>query len=290
MSYLEVEGLQKTFRARRATTSSRPAVADVSFQLDRGQTLALVGESGAGKSTVGALVLRLIEADAGRVVLDGRDVLQLGRRDLREFRQQAQIVFQDPVGALDPRQTIGDAVAEPLLVQGRGSRQDRTAAAARMLRRVGIDESRMHLYPRDLSGGQLQRVCIARVLILSPGLLVCDEPVSALDVSVQAQVMRLLRDLQSEFGLACIFITHDLSLVESYAQEVIVMRSGRIVERGRTDQLFSAPSDDYTAGLLDAIPNLVPRRLRVPAEAGRRPAPRVHSEPLPLAVKGERSA
>jgi ABC-type glutathione transport system ATPase component len=253
MPLLEVSGLSKTFRNGRRGRS-HVAVDGVSFSLDPGRTLALVGESGAGKSTTGRLVLRLIEPDAGSVSMAGTDVLGLNARNLRAFRRRAQMVFQDPFSALDPRTTVGRSVAEPLVVHGIGDRVERRDRAAALLERVGIGSHLLDRFPAQLSGGQLQRVSIARALTTDPELIVCDEPVSALDVSIQAQVLNLLADLQAERGIAYLFITHDLALVEAFADTVAVMRDGSILEEAPATELFRSPREDYTRELLDAVP------------------------------------
>ncbi|WP_181780724.1 ATP-binding cassette domain-containing protein [Pseudonocardia pini] len=255
MALLEVRDLTKTFRAgRRAPV--RTAVDDVSFDLEAGRTLALVGESGAGKSTIGRLVLRLVEPDAGSVRMGGEDLLALSPQALRAFRTRAQMVFQDPFSALDPRTTIGTSVAEPLIVHGIGDRAERRDRVVDLLERVGIGSHLLGRFPAQLSGGQLQRVSIARALTTDPELIVCDEAVSALDVSIQAQVLELLADLQAERGLAYLFITHDLAVVEAFAHDVVVLRAGAVVERGPVGELFANPAEDYTRELLDAVPYL----------------------------------
>ncbi|TQM11361.1 ATP-binding cassette domain-containing protein [Pseudonocardia kunmingensis] len=253
MALLEVDRLTKEFRRRRGEPGHR-AVDEVSFRIERGGTLALVGESGAGKSTTGRLVLRLIEPDSGGVSMGGTDVRALDGRGLRAFRKRAQMVFQDPHSSLDPRVPIAVSVAEPLVVHGIGTRGERRERVADLLDGVGIGSHLLGRYPAQLSGGQLQRVAIARALATDPELIVCDEPVSALDVSIQAQVINLLTDLQAERGIAYLFITHDLALVEAFADTVAVMRAGAIVEQAPVDRLFREPEHDYTRTLLDAVP------------------------------------
>jgi ABC-type glutathione transport system ATPase component len=264
---LQVNGLTKTFGVGRRNMLGRHkrqvhAVQDVSFSLAAGESLAVVGESGAGKSTVGRMVLRLIKPDAGSVVFDGTDVLSLKSREMRRLRQRMQMIFQDPYSSLDPRMRVEDAVAEPLLVHTDMDNAARRARARDLLDRVGIGSRYLHRYPAELSGGQLQRVAIARALTLDPSLIVCDEPVAALDVSVRAQVLNLLRDLQEELGLAYLFVSHDLALIEVIADRVMVMRSGRVVEAGDVGQIFNSPAEAYTRQLLDAIPVPVPRSAR----------------------------
>jgi oligopeptide transport system ATP-binding protein len=275
---LEVEALNKTFRAPRRLFAAPPephrAVRDVSFTIAKGETLALVGESGAGKSTTGRLVLRLIEPDSGAVRLAGTDLLALGPGDLRAQRRRMQMIFQDPFSSLDPRVPIGDSVAEPLLVNFGTKRAERIEHAATLLERCGMDRHYLDRYPADLSGGQLQRAAIARALTLSPDLIVADEPVAALDVSVRAQVLNLMKDLQDEFGIAYLFVTHDLALVEVIADRVAVMQGGEIVETGTVNEIFGAPKQTYTKDLLAAIPVPDPRRRRglPPVEAVVAPA------------------
>ena len=261
---LEVAGLSKTFRAPRrlfgAQREPQRAVRDVSFTLAPGETLALVGESGAGKSTTGRLVLRLIEPDSGTVRLAGTDLLALGAAELRAQRRRMQMIFQDPFSSLDPRVPIGDSVAEPLLVNFGMKRHERIEQAATLLERCGMGRQHLGRYPADLSGGQLQRAAIARALTLNPDLIVADEPVAALDVSVRAQVLNLMKDLQDEYGIAYLFITHDLALVEVIADRVAVMQGGEIVESGTVEKIFGAPEQPYTKDLLAAIPVPDPRR------------------------------
>ncbi len=263
MALLEVSGLSKSFSSGRDWLGRRTkwthAVKDVSFTLDAGECLAVVGESGAGKSTVGRMVLRLIEADAGTVVFDGIDVRRISRTRLRGLRPRMQMIFQDPYSSLDPRMSVGDAVAEPLVVHSDRDRATREREVARLLDRVGIGARYLGRYPAELSGGQLQRVAIARALTLEPSLIVCDEPVAALDVSVRAQVLNLLRDLQEELGLAYLFVCHDLALVEVISDRVLVMAAGEVVEQGTVEQVFQAPTAEYTKRLLKAIPVPIPR-------------------------------
>lgn len=251
MTLLEVSGLAKSYRHRGGAFW---AVDDVSFSLARGRTLALVGESGAGKSTAGRLVLRLVEPDRGSVFFDGVQVRDLGSRELRELRPRMQMIFQDPYTSLDPRMTIGAGVAEPLRLHQRMNRSDRERKVTDLLLRVGLGAHHVTKVPAELSGGQLQRVAIARALILDPAMIVCDEPVSALDVSIRAQIVNLLLDLQEERELSLLFISHDLSLVEVVAHEVAIMRAGQIIEHGEVATVFAAPREDYSRRLLDAVP------------------------------------
>ncbi|MGE3619022.1 MAG: ATP-binding cassette domain-containing protein [Acidimicrobiia bacterium] len=253
MSLLVVANLGKSFGSgrRRGTTS---VLADVSFDLDRGETLALVGESGAGKSTTARIVNRLVEPDAGSVTFDGIDVRALRGSALRAFRRRVQMVFQDPYSSLDPAVPVGASVAEPLVVHRVGTAGERREQVAQLLERVGLSARFAARYPGELSGGQLQRVAIARALAVRPDLIICDEPVAALDASVQAQVLNLLRDVQEEYGVAYLFISHDLAVVEAFADRVAVMHEGRIVEVGPVEQVLGDPRDAYTRELLAAVP------------------------------------
>jgi oligopeptide/dipeptide ABC transporter ATP-binding protein len=260
---LEVVDVRKNFATRRSAFGrvqrSVAAVHDVSFTLAEGRTLAVVGESGAGKSTLGRLVLRLIEPDGGEIRMGGVDVGSLGTEALRRWRQHAQMVFQNPYASLDPRMTIGDSVAEPLAMLSRMTSKERRARVAELLDRVGLDASRAELYPYEFSGGQLQRIAIARSLATNPQLIVCDEPVAALDMSVRAQVLNLLLDLQKERRISYLFISHDLSLVRAFSHEVAVMYQGRLVEVGPTAAIFAQPAHPYTRALLQAVPVPNPR-------------------------------
>lgn len=251
---LRVRGLSKTYHAH--GTAIR-AVHEVNFELERGRTLALVGESGCGKSTTGRLVLRLIEPSSGEVYLAGTDLSAAKAKSVRDLRRQAQIVFQDPMGSLNPRMTVGAAIAEPLLVHGVKTKE-RRERVAELLREVELGPEYASRYPHELSGGQRQRVAIARALALRPRLIVADEPVSALDASIQSQVLALLLRLQEQHGISYLFISHDLSVVRYIAHEVAVMYLGEIVERGPTDEIFSNPKHPYTQALLRAIPLPIP--------------------------------
>jgi peptide/nickel transport system ATP-binding protein/oligopeptide transport system ATP-binding protein len=278
---LEVEGLVKRYPVRQGFLGRArewfTAVDDISFSAERGETLAIVGESGAGKSTTGRLILRLVEPDAGTVRFDGVDVRALDQPALRTLRRRMQMIFQDPYSSLDPHLPVGESVAEPLHRHFGMSRGDRLRRTAELLDVVGISRDVLERYPAELSGGQLQRAAIARALTMRPDLIVADEPVAALDVSVRAQVLNLMLDLQRELGLTYLFITHDLSLVEVIADRAIVMSGGRIVEQGGVEEIFENPREDYTRELLAAIPRPVPMSLRDPAP---RPPADEHDQPL----------
>ncbi len=242
------------------------AVDDVTFTISAGETLGLVGESGSGKTTTGRCLLRLIEPTSGEVHLQGQNFLALSSKELRAARRYAQIVFQDPYSSLNPRMRVGDIVAEPLVIHRLGSRAERDARTRELLALVGMDPSVVRQYPREFSGGQRQRIGLARALALNPAFLVADEPVSALDVSVQAQVINLFIDLRERLGLTLLFIAHDLRVVRHLCDRVAVMYRGRIVEIARTSALFDEPVHTYTRALLSAIPRLTPgqRLERIP--------------------------
>jgi ABC-type oligopeptide transport system ATPase subunit len=245
---IEVEGLVKSFHGR-------PVVKNVSFTLGRGEVLGLVGESGSGKSTVARCIARLIRPDSGRITLDGRDLLGASRKELRTLRRDLQMVFQDPYSSLNPRMTAGELVEEGMLVHGleRDARARRDRAAA-LLETVGLPASALDRYPRSFSGGQRQRIAIARALAVEPKVLICDEVVSSLDVSVQAQVLNLFRDLQDELGLSILFIAHDLAVVHYLCDRVAVLDQGALVEIGDREQIYRRPRHPYTRALLDAVP------------------------------------
>jgi peptide/nickel transport system ATP-binding protein len=281
---LEVRGLKKHFPVRKGLLSrvvgQVKAVDGLDFTLERGQTLSLVGESGCGKTTAGRTMLRLLEPTAGQVLYradptsEALDLFNLPKKEMRALRPDLQIIFQDPYASLNPRITVGNAIAEPLLVHkiATGSEvEDRVAA---LLKRVGLRPDVANRFPHEFSGGQRQRVGIARALALSPKLIVCDEAVSALDVSIQAQVINLLKDLQDELGISYLFIAHDLSVVKYISDALAVMYLGRIVESGSADQIFNDPQHPYTRALLSAIPHADPkkRKKRIPL-TGEIPSP-----------------
>ena len=294
---LEVRDLVKHFPIRRGLFSrvsgSVQAVDGVSLSVAPGETLALVGESGSGKTTTGRCILRLLEPTSGRVRFDGVDLLALPPRDMRLMRRRLQVIFQDPYGSLNPRMRVAGIVREPLEVHGIGrNRTERDAMVAALLERVGLDPAMMRRFPHEFSGGQRQRIGVARALALRPRLIVADEPVSALDVSVQAQVINLLIDLQQEFGLAYLFIAHDLAVVERIADRVAVMYLGRIVEMAPTGEIFRNPLHPYTRALLQAIPVPDPTRAgerevvrgELPSPADPPPGCRFHPR-CPVAVE-----
>jgi len=256
-----VRGLVKHFPVEGSDDVVR-AVDGVSFEILRGETLGLVGESGCGKSTVGRCLLRLIEPTSGEIIFEGRNVPLLGKSELRELRREMQIVFQDPYASLNPRMKVGDIIGEPLVIHKIGKKNERRERVAELLSRVGLDPDFMRRYPHEFSGGQRQRIGVARTLALNPKLIVADEPVSALDVSVQAQVVNLLQDLQQEFGLTYLFISHGLAVVEHISTRVAVMYLGRIVEIASAAELYARPLHPYTQALLSAIPVPDPKRKR----------------------------
>ncbi len=261
MPLVEVENLKCYFPVYGGTLKRRvgdiKAVDDISFEIEEGTTVGLVGESGSGKTTVGRCLLRLARATSGVVRFNGENVLTLGPRRLCELRRDMQMIFQDPYGSLNPRMTIQSIVGEALEIHFPGmNKKARRERIAELLEMVGLDPSMMNRYPHEFSGGQRQRIGIARALAVKPKFIVCDEPVSALDVSVQAQVVNLLRDLQKKLGLTYLFIAHDLALVEHISDHVLVMYRGKIVESASSEQIYSSPQHEYTKRLLAAVPAL----------------------------------
>ncbi len=233
------------------------AVDNISFDLHRGETLGLVGESGCGKSTIGRAIMQLPKPTRGSVMLEATDLAGLSGEDMRKVRQRLQIIFQDPVSSLNPRRKVRDIVAEPMAIAGTGNRTEREARVRQMLVAVGIDpEVSMDKRPHQFSGGQCQRICIARALILEPRVVVCDEPVSALDVSVQAQILNLLEDMKDRYGLSLLFVSHDLAVVKNISDRVAVMYLGRLCEVAGSEQIYRNPAHPYTAGLIAAIPDM----------------------------------
>jgi peptide/nickel transport system ATP-binding protein/oligopeptide transport system ATP-binding protein len=261
MPLLEVQNLRTWFPVvggvMRRKVSDIRAVDDVSFQVEAGHTVGLVGESGSGKTTVGRTILKLIESTSGHVFYNGRDVLPLSEREFRPLRREMQMIFQDPFGSLNPRFTIGEIVGEALEIHfPTMTRADRAARVADLLVLVGLKADMMRRYPHEFSGGQRQRIGIARALAVEPRFIVCDEPVSALDVSVQAQIVNLLQDLQEQFGIAYLFIAHDLAVVEHISDHVLVMHHGKIVESASAEAIYNDPQNEYTKTLLAAVPSI----------------------------------
>ena len=262
---MQVSGLTKSFAARGSQSGARSvkAVADVGFSLARGETLGLVGESGCGKSTLSRLILALLDADQGTVEIDGIDFINAPASRKRNLRRRIQIVFQDALSSLNPRMTVGVNITEPMRLQGLGSAVERRAEARRLLVLVGLRADDEDRYPHEFSGGQCQRIAIARALVLNPEIIVFDEAVSSLDVSIRAQVLKLILDLQQQFGLSYIFISHDLGVIKRICDRVAVMYLGRIVEIGSAAAVCQSPGHPYTQALLRAIPIADPRRMRI---------------------------
>ena len=255
---LEVKHLKKHFPIKGGVFSKTIgyvyAVDDISFTLDSGETLGLVGESGCGKSTTGRTILRLIEPTAGEIHFEGQHITELGKSDMRALRREMQIIFQDPYASLNPRMTVGSIIGEPLEIHKIAKGAEKEERVATLLQKVGLRAEDMRKYPHEFSGGQRQRIGIARALALNPKLIICDEPVSALDVSIQAQVLNLLVDLQEEFGLSYLFIAHNLNVVEHISNRVAVMYLGKIVELASDQELYENPQHPYTEALLSAVP------------------------------------
>jgi len=264
---LEVRDLKKYFPVKKGllwerTVDHVKAVDGVTFQISKGRTLGLVGESGSGKSTTGYCILQLMRPTSGSVRFEGRELTDIDREELRRMRREMQIIFQDPYSSLDPRMTVGNIVAEPLEVHGIGTRKSRRETVRKLLEIVGFNPNYTNRYPHEFSGGQRQRIGIARALALNPKLIVCDEPVSALDVSIQAQILNLLKDLQRDFGLTYLFISHDLAVVRTMSDDIAVMNCGELVEVGPAEQVYKSPRDEYTKALFTAVPVPDPRRQR----------------------------
>ena len=250
---LEVQHLKKYFDTPKGVLH---AVDDVSFKIEKGKTMGVVGESGCGKSTLGRTIIHLLESTDGKIIFNGRDITHLNRKEIHEINEKMQIVFQDPYSSLNPRQTVEEVISEPLKLSKRfKTRMALLDETDRLMKLVGIDERLRHAYPHELDGGRRQRVGIARALALNPEFIVCDEPVSALDVSIQAQVLNLLQDLQEQQGLTYIFVTHDLSVVRHISDDICVMYLGQLVETSPSKELFKAPLHPYTKALLSAIPS-----------------------------------
>jgi oligopeptide/dipeptide ABC transporter ATP-binding protein len=257
---LEAKDIVKWFPIKKAL-SFKPkgfvkAVDGVSFSIMKGETVGLVGESGCGKSTLARTILRLIEPNSGELLLDGDDFLSAGRHELKELRKKMQIIFQDPYGSLHPKMKIKTILGEPLRISGYGNAEKRAARISELINLVGLKDEHLSRFPHEFSGGQRQRIVIARALATNPGFIICDEPVSALDVSVRSQVLNLLKDLQQSINLTYLFISHDLSVVEHFCDRVMVMYLGRLVEYGSRDDLFKHPAHPYTRALLSAAPQI----------------------------------
>ena len=256
---MKIKSLETVFVQERSllgrAKSVVKAVNNVSFEIYKGETLGLVGESGCGKTTLGRTMLRMIEAQSGEVIYKGRNILNISRKEMKKLRREVQIIFQDPYSSLNPRLTIGEAILEPMTVHNIGSsRKERKQMTVELLQRVGLGEEHFNRYPHEFSGGQRQRVVVARTLALKPELIICDESVSALDVSVQAQVLNLLNELKEDFGFTYVFISHDLSVVKFMSDRIIVMKAGEIVEAGEADSLYYKPQNEYTKTLIESIP------------------------------------
>ena len=260
---LEVKHLKKYFNTPKGTLH---AVDDVSFTLERGKTLGIVGESGCGKSTTGRAILRLIEPTSGEVIFNGEDIVKKNKEEMRLLRREMQLIFQDPYASLDPRKTVSEIIGEPLKLQKLvPDKKERAKRVHELMEVVGLADRLVNTYPHELDGGRRQRIGIARALAMEPKLIICDEPVSALDVSIQAQILNLMQDLQEKMGLTYIFITHDLSVVNHFANDIAVMYLGQLIEKAPSEMLFDRPTHPYTQALLSAIPvpSLKKRRERI---------------------------
>lgn len=249
---IEVKHLKKYFQTPKGTLH---AVDDVSFRIEKGKTMGVVGESGCGKSTLGRTIIHLLESTDGQILMNGEDITHVSKKEMHRINEKLQIVFQDPYSSLNPRQTVEDVIREPLMLSRKYTKAQVTEEADRLMKLVGIDERLRHAYPHELDGGRRQRVGIARALALKPDFIVCDEPVSALDVSIQAQVLNLLQDLQEQQGLTYMFVTHDLSVVRHISDDICVMYLGQLVETSPSAELFRSPLHPYTKALLSAIPS-----------------------------------
>ncbi|AOZ92225.1 ABC transporter ATP-binding protein [Paenibacillus crassostreae] len=276
---LNVCGLKKYFPARGAGSSGRnilKAVDDLSFHINRGETFGLVGESGCGKSTTGRSIVRLYDVTDGEILFDGHNIASMNERQLKPFRKRMQTIFQDPYSSLNPGMNVEQLISEPMEIHGIGSKKDRRDTVLELLEKVGLKTEHAQRYPHEFSGGQRQRISIARALSVRPEFILCDEPISALDVSVQAQVVNMLEDLQAEFGLTYLFIAHDLSMVRHISNRIGVMYLGKLVELAPSDELYDHPAHPYTQALLEAIPQPDPKlaqQLTSPSISGDLPSP-----------------
>jgi ABC-type glutathione transport system ATPase component len=259
--YIDVRNLKKTYTKHTGFLNTKSftvnALDDVSFSVKKGQCLAIVGESGSGKSTLAKTVMKLLSPDSGEINFMKQNIVNLSSDETRVFRKKIQMIFQDPFSSLNPKFTIRQILSEPLEIHRMGDKDEIESKVIEHIKLVGLSEDDLSRYPHQFSGGQRQRICIARALIIKPEVIVCDEPVSALDVSIQAQILELLKKLQKKFQLTYLFITHDLRVVKYIADEVIVLQNGKLVEKGSVTQLFNKPSTDYTKALIEAIPGSI---------------------------------
>jgi ABC-type glutathione transport system ATPase component len=259
--YIDVRNLKKTYTKHTGFLNTKSftvnALDDVSFSVKKGQCLAIVGESGSGKSTLAKIIMKLLSPDSGEINFMKQNIVNLSSDETRVFRKKIQMIFQDPFSSLNPKFTIRQILSEPLEIHMMGDKDEIESKVIEHIKLVGLSEDDLSRYPHQFSGGQRQRICIARALIIKPEVIVCDEPVSALDVSIQAQILELLKKLQKKFQLTYLFITHDLRVVKYIADEVIVLQNGKLVEKGSVTQLFNKPSTDYTKALIEAIPGSI---------------------------------